>query len=107
MRLVTYKSGGPYRCGILRGGHVLDAVSVASAAGLPPSAVEACRSTRGVLTLTEIERRALVDTEVEPAGLSEQLHLGPPVTDPEKILCLGLNYKDHAQESDMALPKAP
>ena len=31
----------------------------------------------------------------------------PPVPDPPKIICLGLNYKDHAAESGAALPKEP
>jgi acylpyruvate hydrolase len=30
--------------------------------------------------------------------------LGPPVPDPEKVLCLGLNYFDHATEVGMAPP---
>jgi 2-keto-4-pentenoate hydratase/2-oxohepta-3-ene-1,7-dioic acid hydratase in catechol pathway len=33
--------------------------------------------------------------------------LGPPVEDPDKIICLGLNYRDHAEESNMAEPDAP
>jgi 2-keto-4-pentenoate hydratase/2-oxohepta-3-ene-1,7-dioic acid hydratase in catechol pathway len=31
----------------------------------------------------------------------------PPVARPEKIICIGLNYKDHAAESNMELPKEP
>jgi len=31
----------------------------------------------------------------------------PPVTDAAKIICLGLNYKDHATETKMALPTFP
>lgn len=30
-----------------------------------------------------------------------------PVPDPHKIICLGLNYKDHAAESGVPLPKDP
>jgi 2-keto-4-pentenoate hydratase/2-oxohepta-3-ene-1,7-dioic acid hydratase in catechol pathway len=30
-----------------------------------------------------------------------------PVPDPQKILCLGLNYRDHAEESGMAIPEEP
>jgi acylpyruvate hydrolase len=33
--------------------------------------------------------------------------LGPPVPDPEKIICLGLNYVDHAGEAKMELPEVP
>lgn len=33
--------------------------------------------------------------------------LGPPITRPSKIICIGLNYSDHASESKMELPKEP
>jgi len=31
----------------------------------------------------------------------------PPVTDPSKILCVGLNYRDHALEGGKAIPTEP
>lgn len=31
----------------------------------------------------------------------------PPITDPDKIVCVGLNYTLHAQEAGMAIPKHP
>jgi 2-keto-4-pentenoate hydratase/2-oxohepta-3-ene-1,7-dioic acid hydratase in catechol pathway len=37
---------------------------------------------------------------------SEGLRLLPPVS-PSKIVCVGLNYKDHAAEQDKALPEEP
>lgn len=33
--------------------------------------------------------------------------LGPPVPRPGKLVCVGLNYKDHAAESKMAVPTSP
>jgi len=33
--------------------------------------------------------------------------LGSPVARPSKIICIGLNYSDHAKESDMQLPAEP
>jgi 2,4-diketo-3-deoxy-L-fuconate hydrolase len=33
--------------------------------------------------------------------------LGPPVGRPSKIVCIGLNYRDHATESGMAIPSEP
>lgn len=35
------------------------------------------------------------------------VRLRPPVPDPRKIVCLGLNYKDHAAETGMAEPAKP
>jgi 2-keto-4-pentenoate hydratase/2-oxohepta-3-ene-1,7-dioic acid hydratase in catechol pathway len=36
-----------------------------------------------------------------------QVRLLPPIPDPRKIVCLGLNYKDHAAESGAQIPKEP
>lgn len=41
--------------------------------------------------------------ELDPAGI-EYL---PPLPFPEKIICFGLNYKDHAAESGFEAPKYP
>jgi len=40
----------------------------------------------------------------EPTQSCEWL---PPVAVPEKIICIGLNYRDHAAESKMEIPKEP
>jgi 2-keto-4-pentenoate hydratase/2-oxohepta-3-ene-1,7-dioic acid hydratase in catechol pathway len=36
-----------------------------------------------------------------------QARLHSPIHDPQKIVCVGLNYRDHAIESKMAIPKEP
>ena len=41
-----------------------------------------------------------------PEVSSEGLKLLPPIT-PSKIVCVGLNYKDHAREMGKALPEEP
>jgi len=35
------------------------------------------------------------------------VRLGPPIGRPSKIVCIGLNYRDHAAESGMAIPTEP
>jgi 2,4-diketo-3-deoxy-L-fuconate hydrolase len=35
------------------------------------------------------------------------VRLGPPIARPSKIICIGLNYRDHAEESGMAVPAEP
>lgn len=32
---------------------------------------------------------------------------GPPICRPSKIVCIGLNFRDHAEESGMEIPKEP
>ena len=51
--------------------------------------------------------RALAAADGVPSRPLAELELGPPVPDPQKIVCLGLNYRDHAAETGMAEPPAP
>ena len=41
--------------------------------------------------------------EIDPATVK----LAAPIPRPPKIICIGLNYRDHAEESNMAVPKVP
>src|ERR1700732_2838933 len=42
-----------------------------------------------------------------PHRVSPQERLGQPIRRPSKIVCVGLNYRDHAAESGMQLPSEP
>jgi 2,4-didehydro-3-deoxy-L-rhamnonate hydrolase len=39
--------------------------------------------------------------------VADGVRLGPPIGRPSKIVCIGLNYRDHAAESGMAIPAEP
>jgi 2,4-didehydro-3-deoxy-L-rhamnonate hydrolase len=39
--------------------------------------------------------------------IAASVRLGPPVCRPSKIVCIGLNYKDHAAETKAETPKEP
>ena len=39
--------------------------------------------------------------------IKDTVRLGPPVARPSKIICVGLNYAKHAQESGAAIPSEP
>ena len=39
--------------------------------------------------------------------ISKDTRLGSPVARPSKIVCIGLNYKDHAKETGAAIPAEP
>lgn len=56
------------------------------------------------------EKIAGVYDELRDAGHVRNLsdvRLGPPIPDPEKIICIGLNYHDHAEEVGAPPPDAP
>jgi 2-keto-4-pentenoate hydratase/2-oxohepta-3-ene-1,7-dioic acid hydratase in catechol pathway len=41
------------------------------------------------------------------ADASEFCRFGPPISKPEKVICIGLNYRDHASETGSAFPDEP
>lgn len=84
MRLVTYDAGNGPLAGVL----IEDAIAPAGA------------SVRELLASGEIR----VGDERLARG---DVRLLPPVPDPEKIICLGLNYRDHAEEASQEIPAAP
>lgn len=49
----------------------------------------------------------LADNSVSLPEVSEDVRLGSCVARPSKIVCIGLNYADHARESGMAVPTEP
>jgi acylpyruvate hydrolase len=107
MKLVTYEADGVLRAGIIKDwdGRVVDAASVAERAGLRGCELT---SVRQLLRLSAAERAALAAAAGDEAGMAlADLRLAPPVPDPTKVLCIGLNYRAHAAEADQPLPGAP
>jgi 2-keto-4-pentenoate hydratase/2-oxohepta-3-ene-1,7-dioic acid hydratase in catechol pathway len=54
--------------------------------------------------------KSMARVETLPRGsvlARADVKLGPPVPRPGKLICVGLNYRDHAAESNMAVPKSP
>jgi len=46
-------------------------------------------------------------TNPELPEVDKEIRLGAPVARPSKIVCIGLNYKDHAKETGAAIPIEP
>jgi 2,4-didehydro-3-deoxy-L-rhamnonate hydrolase len=57
----------------------------------------------------ELDRLAdlLASNEVRLPKIPENSRIGSCVARPSKIVCIGLNYADHAKESGMDIPKEP
>jgi acylpyruvate hydrolase len=117
MRLVSFQSSpeSPLRCGIQTNGTVADATVVAGLAGLSAPGGGSW-STKAVLSLEAdalAELAETLSTQGDQLADAHGLHavadvvLGPPVPDPSKIVCLGLNYRDHAAEAGLTPPSAP
>lgn len=56
--------------------------------------------------LVDLRRWALTDAARAPR-LDPGERLGPPLARPGKIVCIGLNFRDHAAESGMPMPAEP
>ena len=112
VQYVTYRVDGSQRAGIGVGSVVVDAARALAAASLDGSVAPTAGSTRELLQLPDARRAELGEAAASCAAAGEALaiedvELAPPVPDPEKIICLGLNYRAHADEFDAPVPAAP
>jgi len=79
---------------------------------VPVSALDDAPATtvRGLLEVLDAEGLRELGGRAEEADARIPLSdvtLHAPVTDPQKIICLGLNYRDHAEETGQEIPTAP
>lgn len=99
MRLLTFRGHDGLRLGVKTDRGVLD---VTGAAGLTPAQFFAA-GLEGLPRLAELVNAAAADAFLDEATLT----FGPCVVAPEKIICVGRNYADHAAESGGAVPETP
>jgi acylpyruvate hydrolase len=88
MRLVSYERGGAVFAGVL-----VDAGVVEAGEG-------------GVGALLRSSGLPQTPPSGDPVPL-ESVALLPPIVDPQKIVCLGLNYRSHAEEAGLEAPEVP
>jgi 2-keto-4-pentenoate hydratase/2-oxohepta-3-ene-1,7-dioic acid hydratase in catechol pathway len=97
MRLVSYQRDGETFAGVQTADGVLDAARLLGEDGL---------SVRQLIETGRVEELSkLVDgSGADPVKDAE---LGPPLPDPDKIICIGLNYRSHAAEAGIDPPDHP
>jgi acylpyruvate hydrolase len=108
MRLVTFSESGArdFRVGVLVNVDGLDLVVDLRRTDwtLPISMRPLLRALSGNFEpLIETVRAAPVKARLQMTDVI----LGPVVPDPEKVICIGLNYRDHAQETNLKIPEVP
>ena len=100
MRLVTYDAGDGGRAGVLEGDKVVDAWALL---GEPHRG-----GLRELIAAERIEElRGRLGDSGSPSHPLAAVALAPPIPDPEKIICIGLNYKEHAAEVGAEPPAHP
>jgi acylpyruvate hydrolase len=100
MRLATYNDGHGPRAGMLIGDELVPLTAPAA----PADSVRGLLNTLDADALAELGKRAANNDE-RTALADATLHA--PITDPQKIICIGLNYRDHAEETGQEIPTAP
>jgi acylpyruvate hydrolase len=100
MRLVSYDAGDGARAGVLEDDRVVDAWALL---GEPHRG--------GLRELLAHERvgdlRGRLGDTGAPSHPRSAVALLAPIPDPDKIVCIGLNYRSHAEEFGLELPQAP
>lgn len=97
MKLIRYGEAGKERTGIQLDGKNYDT----SAFGEDYN--EAFFESDGLSRLENFVKEARAGLVELPEGI----RLGSPIARPSKILCIGLNYKDHAEETGAKIPAEP
>lgn len=107
MMLLTMRSGDRYTLGLKTDKGILDVAAAAKAlkSGAPVTMDELLEGGDG--GLAELRDRALASGSKNLFASEQAVHFGPCVTNPQKIICVGLNYARHAKEVGQPLPKMP
>jgi 2-keto-4-pentenoate hydratase/2-oxohepta-3-ene-1,7-dioic acid hydratase in catechol pathway len=98
MRIVSYRSDDGGRAGVETESGVIDAGELLGADRLT------VRELLAAGRAAELAEAAAGDSSVAAVVNPELL---PPVPDPEKIVCIGLNYGAHAAEAGIEPPEVP
>jgi 2,4-didehydro-3-deoxy-L-rhamnonate hydrolase len=98
MKLIRFGEPGREKPGVLlKDGHRIDTSAVISDYN------EEFFAEGGLQKLEKwLKKNASSAPKVEPT-----VRLGPPICRPSKIICIGLNYRDHAAETKAEPPKEP
>jgi acylpyruvate hydrolase len=102
MRLVTFEADGQQRLGVVQGDQVVDVADLGE--GLPKDLMGVIHG--GVAAQQAIAAALRTSAPVARTPLAQH-RLLPPIPRPGKIICLGLNYMDHAAEGGHSRPEYP
>lgn len=116
MKLLTFKKNGQNALGIKTEQGIIDVAAAAAAlpAGTAANApLEIHAAIAGgqaaVAALQALADQTLANDTARQAALLDEagITFGPSVTNPSKIICVGLNYRKHAEETNAPIPEYP
>jgi 2-keto-4-pentenoate hydratase/2-oxohepta-3-ene-1,7-dioic acid hydratase in catechol pathway len=110
MTLCTLRRGARYGLGVRTERGILDVVAAEQdfREGAPMTDEALFQGTRDAATLSRLVQKVQNSAGADRYIVAEQnVAFGPCVTRPEKIVCIGLNYRKHAAEVGQQVPKQP
>ena len=99
MRLISFTESSNTRIGLLQGDHIIDLSQVAPS--LPSDMLSFLEAGDGAML------QAAQHTSASGHYSALDVAIEAPLARPPKILAIGLNYRAHAEESNMDIPKHP
>jgi 2-keto-4-pentenoate hydratase/2-oxohepta-3-ene-1,7-dioic acid hydratase in catechol pathway len=109
LTLLTIRRQGEYRLGVKTDKGILDVPEAARILGVhAPATMDDLLQLEEGPRLNALVHAALKSRAAQKAFVKEDsVEYGPVVTRPEKIVCVGLNYRRHAEEIGAQIPKQP
>lgn len=124
MKLLHYKKNSQYRLGCLAGDYIIDLNKgwkfylkyknlKSPKKDIPVDMVEFFKSgeesLKNAKKMIQFVEKLIKRNEIHNSFMlkADDVKIGPPVLKPEKIICIGLNYRDHCEESGAKIPKIP
>ncbi len=109
LTLLTMRRNAEFRLGVKTAKGILDVSVAARMLHMhAPLTMDALLQNEDGPSLNALVEAALQSDSAKAAFLEDQsIEYGPVVTHPEKILCVGLNYKRHAKEVNLPIPPQP
>ncbi|MCM3728160.1 fumarylacetoacetate hydrolase family protein [Neobacillus cucumis] len=104
MKLLNFQRDNQIRLGVKTEQGIIDVQKVADALEVNIPCIMEDVIAGGSATLSQLQT---IIEKTEDFISEEGIQYAPVVTKPEKIICVGLNYINHAEESKMAIPTSP
>ena len=97
MRLTSFAAGGKRSWGVVTDDGIIDAGSM----------VENAPTLRAAIAAGALDRIAEAADGRSPDHGLDEIEFLPVIPDPDKIICIGLNYRTHVLEGGRDIPKFP
>ena len=98
MKLVSFSHDGRQSYGVVVDDEIVDAAPIAAEAG---------HTLRQALERASLVRLAEFANDAKTRLAFDEVELLPVIPDPQKILCVGINYLTHVKETGREVPRYP